>query len=234
MKKSIVLISVFLACLVGYLCKESLLSSYAKMFETEVLKEDISSVFENNEFLFSSVKKQGFKQSYEGVLILGGNPLVRLNGAIALYQNGIIKKIYITQPKNHIQTYNGLLQSEFEKLSMVLKHLNIPFEVVQNPRNGATSTLEEAKDFVRFAKEREIKEILLLTDSFHTARTYKTFNSVFEKSGLKTQIYIIGIPNPYYNANNWWRSELGLKTYIVESGTTLAHWLRAFEDVKEY
>lgn len=234
MKKVIVLLCVFFVCLVGYFCKESLLSSYAKVFEKEVLKEQISEVFEGNEFLFSPTQKQDFTHSYEGALILGGNPLIRLNGAIALYKSGIVKKIYITQPKNHIQTYNGLLQSEFEKLSLVLSSLKIPFEVVQNPRNGATSTLEEAKDFVRFAKENNLKEVLVLTDIFHTSRAYDTFESVFKQEGLDTELYIIGVPNPYYNANNWWKSELGLRSYIVESGTTLAHWLKAFRDVEEY
>lgn len=234
MKKLIVLLCLVFVCLVGYFCRESLLSFYAKVFEKQVLKEDINPLFANNEFLFSPIQKQGFSQKYEGVLILGGNPLVRVNGAVALFQNGIAKKVFITQPKNHIQTYNGLLQSEFEKLSLVLKHLNIPFEVVQNPRNGATSTQEEAKDFVRFAKERGVKEVLILTDSFHTSRAYATFKREFEKAGLQTDLYIIGIPNPYYNAKNWWKSELGLRTYIVESGVTLAHWLKAFEDVEEY
>lgn len=234
MKKLILLISLFLLCFVGYVYKESLLSSYAKAFEKEVVKEQILEVFEGNKFLFSPIQKQNFTYSYEGALILGGNPLIRLNGAIALYKSGIVKKIYITQPKNHIQTYNRLLQSEFEKLSLVLSSLKIPYEVVQNPRNGATSTLEEARDFVRFAKENNLHEVLILTDSFHTSRAYDTFESVFKQEGLDTKLYIIGVPNPYYNTSNWWKSELGLRTYIVESGTTLAHWLKAFEDVEEY
>lgn len=234
MKKIIVLICVFSVCLIGYLCRESLLSSYAKMFEIQILKEPLKTVFQDNTFLYFPVKKQGKFQSYEGVLILGGNPLIRLNGAIALYKNGIVKKIYITQPKNYIQTYNELLQSEFEKLSLVLNSLNIPFEIIQNPRSGATSTLEEAKDFIRFAKNRDLNEVLILTDSFHTSRAYATFRSEFAKKGLKMDLYIIGVPNPYYDETNWWKSELGLRTYIVESGTTIAHWLKAFGDVEEY
>ncbi len=84
MKKLILLISLFLLCFVGYVYKESLLSSYAKAFEKEVVKEQILEVFEGNKFLFSPIQKQNFTYSYEGALILGGNPLIRLNGAIAL------------------------------------------------------------------------------------------------------------------------------------------------------
>lgn len=228
MKKLIAFLCVLVLICVGYLCRERLLSAYAKSFEKEVLKESISLTLKGNEFVASA------KQSYEGVLILGGNPLIRLNGAITLYKSGIVKKIYITKPRSYIQTYNGLLQSEFEKVSLVLNHLKIPYEVVENPRNGATSTLEEARDFSTFAKEKGVKEVLLLTDSFHTSRTYATFSSVFKKEGLSTKLYIIGVPNPFYDENNWWKTELGLRTYIVESGTTLAHWLKAFEGVREY
>lgn len=232
MKKLIAFVCIaFLLCL-GVLYRENLLSFYACAFKKEVLKEEIHLALKDNEFIISP--KQDYSQSYEGALILGGNPIIRLNGAITLYQKGIIKKIYITKPKSYIQTYNAILQSEFEKVSLVLNYLKIPYEVVLNPRNGATSTLEEAKDFARFAKERGVKEVLLLTDDFHTSRTYATFSSVFEKEGLSTKLYIIGVPNPYYNESNWWRSELGLRTYIVESGTTLAHWLKAFEGVEEY
>ena len=230
MKKLIAFLCVLALVCVGYGCRERLLREYAKSFEKEVLKEPISLTLKGNDFLLSSNQKE----SYEGVLILGGNPIIRLNGAIALYKNGIVKKIYITKPRSYIQTYNGLLQSEFEKVSLVLNHLKIPYEVIENPRNGATSTLEEAKDFARFAKERGVREVLLLTDSFHTSRTYATFSKVFKKEGLSTKLYIIGVPNPFYDENNWWKSELGLRTYIVESGTTLAHWLKAFEGVEEY
>lgn len=228
MKKLIAFLCVLVLICMGYLCRERLLSAYAKSFEKEVLKEPISLTLKDNEFVASA------KQSYEGVLILGGNPLIRLNGAIALYKSGIVKKIYITKPRSYIQTYNGLLQSEFEKVSLVLNHLKIPYEVIENPRNGATSTLEEARDFSTFAKERGVKEVLLLTDNFHTSRTYATFSSVFKKEGLSTKLYILGVPNPFYDESNWWKTELGLRTYIVESGTTLAHWLKAFEGVEEY
>lgn len=228
MKKLIAFLCVLVFICVGYLCREKLLSAYAKSFEKEVLKEPISLTLKGNEFVASA------KQNYEGVLILGGNPLIRLNGAIALYKSGIVKKIYITKPRSYIQTYNGLLQSEFEKVSLVLTHLKIPYEVVENPRNGATSTLEEARDFSTFAKEKGVKEVLLLTDNFHTSRTYATFSSVFKKEGLSTKLYILGVPNPFYDESNWWKTELGLRTYIVESGTTLAHWLKAFEGVREY
>lgn len=230
MKKFIAFLCVLVLICVGYLCRERLLSAYAKSFEKEVLKEPISLTLKDNDFLLSSDQKE----SYEGVLILGGNPIIRLNGAIALYKSGIVKKIYITKPRSYVQTYNGILQSEFEKVSLVLNHLKIPYEVIENPRNGATSTLEEAKDFATFAKKRGVKEVLLLTDSFHTSRTYATFSNVFKKEGLSAKLYIIGVPNPFYDESNWWRSELGLRTYIVESGTTLAHWLKVFEGVEEY
>lgn len=99
MKKLILLISLFLVCFVGYVYKESLLSSYAKAFEKEVVKEQILEVFEGNKFLFSPIQKQNFTYSYEGALILGGNPLIRLNGAIALQKRDCQKDLYHSAQK---------------------------------------------------------------------------------------------------------------------------------------
>ncbi|WP_027327118.1 YdcF family protein [Helicobacter pametensis] len=192
---------------------ESLFEGYARNFEKEMLKDNGA--------------------PYEAVFILGGNPIARLNEAIKLYKEGKVKKILFTQIKDYNRSFHTILQDESTKLSRVLSKFQIPFEMIKTlSQNGASSTLEEAIDFAYYVQNHQIKEVLLLTDSFHTKRTYGTFSKVLAKQNIK--LYVLGISNPYYNEKNWWKSELGLRTYITESGIYLAQFLGITQSIKAH
>lgn len=189
---------------ISFLNKEALLRAYAKGFEIEITKDN---------------------HQYDYIVILGGNPLIRVNKAIELYQSDNTPKILITQPRDYlIDDLGGALQSEFMQMQLALKYKHIPFEIATNP-NGATSTYDEARDIARFLQTKKAESILLITDKFHTKRAWKTFKRVFENENLSTQIYIIGANNPYFDETNWWKKEAGIRTYIVESGTWIFHFL---------
>lgn len=160
---------------------------------------------------------------YDYIVILGGNPLVRTNKAVELYRLNIAKSMLITQPRDYtINDFGGALQSEFAQISLALTSLKIPFLIATNPQ-GATSTYDEALDIARFLGANPAKSILIVTDKFHTKRAFKTFQAAFEAHGIPTEIYITGANSPYYDENNWWRTEAGLREYIVESGIWLLH-----------
>lgn len=157
----------------------------------------------------------------------------RLNEAIELYKQGKIKKILFTQIKDYNRNFHTILQDESTKLSRILSELQIPFEMIKTlSKNGASSTLEEAIDFAYYVQNHQIKEVLLLTDCFHTKRTYKTFSKILGHQ--KIELYIMGVSNPYYDVRTWWKSELGLRTYITESGIYLAQFLEIIHSIKAY
>lgn len=99
-------------------------------------------------------------------------------------------------------------------------------------KNGVASTLDEAIDVANFCQSHFVSSILIITDKYHTKRAYHAFKKVFDSKNLGTKIYIIGIPNATYNATNWWKSKLGLRNYIVESGTHFAHFFTSIKKSK--
>ena len=59
------------------------------------------------------------------------------------------------------------------------KKIDIPWEVIPNRDGGATSTFDEAVDVLSFAKLRNWKRIIIVTDFFHTRRALHAFGKVF-------------------------------------------------------
>ncbi|WP_104697328.1 MULTISPECIES: ElyC/SanA/YdcF family protein [unclassified Helicobacter] len=216
--------------------KEQLLQSYAKFFEKEILEEKLDVLFQDRTFFKEPDKIYPFvpRYQYDYGIILGGNPETRVSATIALYKNQIIRYALIIQPKDYFEkkTLNRL--SQFENTSLTLQDYQIPFLVAKSYKNGVTSTLDEAIDIANFCQKHFVSSILIITDKYHTKRAYFTFKKVFETKNIATKIYIIGIPNKTYDTTNWWKSELGLRNYIVESSTHLVHFFSLHKKVKEY
>ena len=94
--------------------------------------------------------------------------------------------------------------------------LNIPvsFEEVPSLKNGATSTLDEAHDLLVFSNKEDLKHLIIVTDGFHTRRALYAFKKVFRGSNIKLEVS--AAKNDTFNEKNWWQSDVGISTYILE------------------
>ena len=78
--------------------------------------------------------------------------------------------------------------------------------------------------------------IIIVTDTFHTARALYAFKKVFKKVGMgEVKIEAAGASNNYFNESNWWYSESGLSTYVLESLKFFVYGFRSanLEIIKE-
>ena len=80
---------------------------------------------------------------------------------------------------------------------------------------GATSTFDEAQDALSYAKEKDWKRIIIVTDMFHTRRASFAFDKIFKGSGIKVQV--AGAPNEVFSLENWWKSDRGIMAYFGET-----------------
>jgi uncharacterized SAM-binding protein YcdF (DUF218 family) len=80
---------------------------------------------------------------------------------------------------------------------------------------GATSTFDEAKDTLAYAKEKNWKRIIIVTDEFHTHRAFYAFNKIFAES--KVRVEVAGAANEVFSIENWWKSDRGIMAYLGES-----------------
>lgn len=74
--------------------------------------------------------------------------------------------------------------------------------------HAGTSTREEADTLVHYCKNRNIKEIAIISSRFHTRRVRNVFERKFATQGIKVHIW--GAPGTSYHENTWWENEDGL------------------------
>ena len=152
------------------------------------------------------------------ILILGGNIASRIFQAISLYFYKVSNLILITSPKNYIYNdFGKSIQSELTQMELVLNYLKLPYEIIPSYKDGAQSTYDEALDAAVFLKSNpRIKNIIIVTDEFHSLRAYLIFKKVFKNEGMQTNIFIIPSKNKLFNKENWYRSEAGIAAYFLE------------------
>ena len=99
---------------------------------------------------------------------------------------------------------------QFAKEVSRIKKIDIPWEVIPNRDGGATSTFDEAVDVLSFAKLRNWKRIIIVTDFFILDEHYIHSERFLKKAGL---------------ACRWQESEMIFLMLTTGGSQTEASWL---------
>ena len=152
------------------------------------------------------------------VFILGGNPKTRPAKAIELVKNGYSKQILMTNIKDKALKYQELFETEEELTARILKSENEELKIITCVKEeGATSTFDEAYTLAKYAQQNNLQHLIVVTDAFHTRRALYAFNKVFKLQGIgNIKLEIAPARNGVYLENNWWKTEKGLRSYIIE------------------
>jgi uncharacterized SAM-binding protein YcdF (DUF218 family) len=150
------------------------------------------------------------------ILILGGNAKTRPFHAAKLFNEGYAKTILQTQPRHYKKEIAHIIPYEGVYVEQILSDQNISVTTVASSKGGATSTFDEARDLARYVKKNKIKHMILVTDAFHTARTYYAFNKIFALEEVEIKLEISAAPNDIFNESNWYTTEKGVSAYILE------------------
>lgn len=151
------------------------------------------------------------------ILILSGNPETRPDKAAELIQENYASKLYHTDQKKRNKKHGKILGHPFDKAKKILATYNLSADIIPSTKGGATSTFDEAYDFVAFLQEHPMNHIILVTDAFHTARAYYAFRKILDLNGFQNiHIEMSAAQNDLFNESNWWRSERGISAYILE------------------
>lgn len=150
-------------------------------------------------------------------MILSGNEKTRPDQAARLIQEGYSSTLYHTDQKAYKGKYRDILGHPFEKAQAILATYNLRADIIPSIKEGATSTFDEAYDLVAFLREHPMKHIILVTDTFHTARAHYAFRKVLDEKGHRAlRIEMSAAPNDIFDEANWWKSEKGISAYILE------------------
>lgn len=82
--------------------------------------------------------------------------------------------------------------------------------------NWKASTFDKANDFLAYLKNKnDIKRVILVTDENHSRRALLAFKKIILPH-IQINFEVSSVTNNVNNPKNWWKSGIGLKTYINE------------------
>ncbi len=154
----------------------------------------------------------------DALVVLSGGMMTRLPYAIELYQQQYAPLILFTEERKRIVSpqLQSLVGSNIATAKNIMEALGakVKFTVVPSSKGGATSTFDEAYDLLQYSRQHGFQRLIIISDAFHTRRAFYAFEKIFEKSGI--QIEAMGAPNAIFDETNWWQSDVGISTYVLE------------------
>jgi uncharacterized SAM-binding protein YcdF (DUF218 family) len=151
------------------------------------------------------------------LVVLGGGIETRFPHALELYRQGYADTILLTDLRPFTLGIPDFDCSQ-SKVAFAYRDYyepDAPVLIVPS-RSGkqAVSTFDESWDLLAYSQSKGYTRLIIVTDEFHTRRALYAFEKVFKGSGIRVEA--MGAPNAVFNEKNWWRSDSGLKAYLLE------------------
>jgi len=157
------------------------------------------------------------KPGADALVVLGGRIETRFPHALMLYKKGYADTILLTDLRPFTLGIPDFDCSQSKVAFAFRDYFDPDAPVVVVPsQNGkkVVSTFDEAWDLLAYSQQNGYRRIIIVTDDFHSYRALYAFNKVFQDSGILVES--MGAPNAVFNEKNWWRSDSGLKSYLLE------------------
>lgn len=149
------------------------------------------------------------------ILVLAGETRDgdRVAHAVRLYKQGLAPLLVVSG------TPMGFRTQEAEVMRRHAEFLGVPAERILAVKHNADSTGEEAGMVVPLLKSRGLKEVILVTSDFHTARAKRIFTKAAGPSGPTFLASPVHESN--FDPDNWWTRRRDAKTFVYESIKTV-------------
>jgi uncharacterized SAM-binding protein YcdF (DUF218 family) len=144
----------------------------------------------------------------DAIVVLGGDIDVRPFAAAALYKQGYADKILVSNIQFGKAERLGLVPSNTELNSGVLRKLGVPEAAIVIIGENNSSTQQEAVAVREWALQSQAKRIIVPTELFAARRTRWIFDQ--ELSPVGVEVVVHAFPSPGYTLADWWRHRYGL------------------------
>jgi hypothetical protein len=168
------------------------------------------------------------------VAIVEGTETVRakkIKAALDLFRTKKVRRIVVILQENPdpeglyaLEDYSEWVKEKLTRGGVGEKYLGILKVPSKHP-----ITLHEANFVLTKLSTEGAKRVVLLSDAFHTRRSYWTYRQVGSSLGLEV------IPHPvfiFYHEKNWWREARGLREFSSELVKYLYYLFRGFVPLK--
>jgi uncharacterized SAM-binding protein YcdF (DUF218 family) len=150
----------------------------------------------------------------QAILVLAGDQKgERIMKACELGAAGLAPLILVSGPGEIYGRNEADLAIEF-----AVKH-NCPSSLLEPVVIRAFSTEDEAREFQRELRARNITRLLILTSNYHSARSGRIFR---RRLGNAVNVRMFAAPDSLFDPDRWWHSREGQKTMFYEWSKTIS------------
>lgn len=150
----------------------------------------------------------------DAIVVLSGRLDVRPFAAAALYQRWMAPQVLFSRaapgPIDALRL--RLLPQQKERpvryLVSLLGRLGVPDEAMVEFGQGVSSTYDEARALIDWARSSGAKSLIIPTDKFTTRRIRWIFQRQLGPMGVRVMVQ--AVEPPEYKVDEWWRSTNGL------------------------
>jgi uncharacterized SAM-binding protein YcdF (DUF218 family) len=149
------------------------------------------------------------------ILVLGGETREgdRVAHAVQLYKRGLAPLLVLSG------TPVGFRTHEADIMRRHAEFLGVPAERILAVKHNADSTREEAGLVVPVLRSRGLKEVILVTSNYHTARAMRIFSKAAGPSG--PTFLASPMQDGNFEPEGWWMTRRHAKTFVYEAIKTV-------------
>jgi uncharacterized SAM-binding protein YcdF (DUF218 family) len=145
--------------------------------------------------------------SADAVAVFGGGLESRPFVAAALYRQGLVKKVLLSNVASSPAEGLGVLTSHVEANRQVLVKLGVAEADIETFGVDLSNTLDEATALRDWAERTGHYSFIVPTEIFSSRRVSWTLHRVFGDAGA---IRVVALEPREYRRDNWWKSPNGL------------------------
>jgi uncharacterized SAM-binding protein YcdF (DUF218 family) len=152
----------------------------------------------------------------DAALVLAGDYRgSRMRTAGELVRAGYIPRVFVSGPMDMYGINEAELAIRFAVENGYAREWFEPLKF------AGLSTDDEARVIGAELEKRGVRNLLIVTSDFHTARA----GTIFRRNvPSRIQLRMIGAPDKYFQPHGWWHTREGRKTWFFETTKTIADW----------
>ena len=144
------------------------------------------------------------------LMVLGGGTGAREELAVKLYQQGLAPVVIASGEEVLLP---GIHRTFAQISADYLEVLGVPLDAI-TLFTATTSTRDEALQCLDLARQKGWTSIIVVTDSFHTRRSWLVYRRMYRESGVK--FTMVAAHSSWYQPEHWWNDERSLFAIVGE------------------
>ena len=152
-------------------------------------------------------------EASDAVAIFGGGLETRPVAAAQYYQQGLVKRILLSNVQMSPPEKAGILMPHVEANRRVLLKLGVPDSAIELFGDNLANTYQEAEALRQWAVAAGARSLIVPTDAFSSRRLVWMLHRAF---GDDAVIRVVALKPLDYSIETWWRSENGVVAFQNE------------------